>query len=39
MVDLQILLHAGHCFHHFYCPSDLAKLVVEIVGIGAVLGV
>jgi hypothetical protein len=38
MVDLQILLHAGHCYYHSYYPSDLAKLVEEIVGIGAVLG-
>jgi uncharacterized protein (DUF697 family) len=38
MVDLQILLHVGHCYHHSYSPSDLAMLVVEIVGIGAVLG-
>jgi hypothetical protein len=38
MVELQILHHVGSCYHQSYCPSDLAKLVVVIVGIGAILG-
>jgi hypothetical protein len=37
MVELQILHHVGS-YHQSYCPSDLAKLVVLIVGIGPILG-
>jgi hypothetical protein len=37
MLELQILHHVGS-YHQSYCPSDLAKLVVVIVGLGTILG-